>query len=274
MKTFPMQRPPLRQAKKIDNVFNSAYWHLGQRDFTISEIRRKLERKTDNIEWIEKVLEHLIEHSYLKSDLEFTIRYCESAFSNEIGKAATQRKLKLRGISSSNIETAIEQVIEQQNVDFDEMATRRLQSRFMTFDGISKEKVYSQMTTRGFTRPQIDQALSQHPAQDSLRSKMAIKAEKAELDTEIIKLYRKGKGQTVILNELKQRLIDVSEFEEKLYQLELAGDIDFYQSCKDQLAKKSYDLSDYKEKSKAYTYLARKGFTSDEIKETMSPNQD
>lgn len=269
-----MQRPPLRQAKSIDNVFNSAYWHLSQQDFTIAEIRSKLERKTENIEWIEKVLAHLIEHSYLKSDLEFTISYCESAFSNEIGKGAIQRKLKMRGVSSSDIETAIEQVIEQQDVNFDEMASSRLLSRFITFDGISKEKVYTQMTTRGFSRPQIDQALSQHPAQDSLRSKMAIKAEKAELATEIIKLYRKGKGQTHILNELKQRLIDVSEFEETLYQLELAGDIDFYQSCKDQLAKKNYDLSDYKEKSKAYAYLARKGFTSDEIKETMSPDQD
>ena len=269
-----MQRPPLRQAKKIDNVFNSAYWHLGQQDYTISEIRSKLARKTENIEWIEKVIAHLIEQNYLKSDLDFTIRYCETAFSNEIGKGAIQRKLKMRGISSSDLETAIEQVIEQQDVDFDELASSRLQSRFMTFDGISKEKVYAQMTARGFSRPQIDHALSQHPAQDSLRSSMAIKAEKAELSTEIIKLYRKGKGQTLILNELKQRLIDVSEFEETLYQLELAGDIDFYQSCKDQFAKKNYDLSDYKDKSKAYVYLTRKGFTSDEIKETMSPDQD
>ena len=268
-----MQRPPLRQAKSIDNVFNSAYWHLGQQDFTIAEIRIKLERKTENIKWIEEVIAHLIEHGFLKSDFEFTIRYCESAFSNEMGQNAIQRKLKMRGISSSDIARAIEQVIEQQNIDFYEMASSRLQSCFITFDGISKEKMYAQMTTRGFTRPQIDQALSQHPAQDSLRSKMAIKAEKADLATEIIKLYRKGKGPTLILNELKRCLIDVSEFEETLYQLELAGDIDFYQSCKDQLAKKSYDLSDYKEKSKAYTYLARKGFTSDQIKEIMSSDQ-
>jgi regulatory protein len=269
-----MQRSPLPQAKSIDNVFNSAYWHLGQQDFTVAEIRTKLARKTENIEWIERVLAQLIEHSYLKTDLEFAIRYCESAFSSEIGKSAVQRKLRLRGISSSDIETALEQIIEQRDIDFDEMASSRLLSRYITFDGISKEKVYAQMMTRGFSRPQIDQALSQHPAQDSLLSKMVIKAEKSELSTEIIKLYRKGKGQTLILNELKQRLIDVSEFEETLYQLTLADELDFYQSCKDQLAKKKYDLSDYNEKSKAYAYLSRKGFTSDEIKETMSPDPD
>jgi regulatory protein len=269
-----MQRPPLRQAKNIDNVFNSAYWHLSQQDFTVAEIRTKLERKTENIEWIERVIAQLIEHSYLKTDFEFAVRYCESALSNEIGKSAIQRKLRLRGISSNDIETAIEQVSEQREINFDEIASSYLLSRYVTFEGISKEKVYAQMMNRGFSRPQIDHALSQHSAQNSLLSQMVIKAEKAELSTEIIKLYRKGKGQTLILSELKQRLIDVSEFEETLYQLMLAGELDFYQSCKDQLAKKNYDLSDYKEKSKAYAYLSRKGFTSDEIKETMSPNLD
>ncbi len=269
-----MQRPPLKQAKSIDNVFNSAYWHLNQQDFTIGEIHAKLARKTDNVEWIETVLAHLIEHKYLKSDLEFAIRFCESAFSNDTGVSAIQRKLKKRGIKSNDIETALEQVINENEIDFNDMATNRLLSRFVTFEGISREKVYTQMTSRGFSRAQIDYALSQHPEQDSLRSKMAIKADKAELSTEIVKLYRKGKGQTLIRSELKQRLIDVSEFEETLYQLELAGDIDFYQSCTEQLAKKRYDLSDFKEKSKAYAYLSRKGFTSDEIKETLSPTSE
>jgi len=269
-----MQRPPLKQAKSIDNVFNSAYWHLSQQDFTITEVRSKLERKTENVEWIEKVLAHLIERGYLKNDLEFSMRYCESAFNNEIGKAAIQQKLRRRGVSASDIEAALEQVIEQNDINFNEMASSRLLSRYLTFDGVSKEKVYSQMTTRGFSLQQIEQALLKHPARDTLRSKMAIKAEKADLTSEIMKLYRKGKGKILILRELKQQLIDVSEFEETLYQLTLSGDIDFYQSCCNQLAKKSYDLSDYKEKSKAYAYLLRKGFTSDEIQETMYLDQD
>ena len=268
-----MQRPPLKQAKSITNVFNSAYWHLSQQDFTIAEIRIKLERKTDNIEWIEKVLAQLIDNRYLKNDLEFALHYCESAFNNEIGKTAIRRKLTMRGIAISEIETALEQVIEQGNINFNAMATNQLLSRYVTFDGVSKEKIYSQMTNRGFSRQEIDQALSQHPEHDSLLTKLEIKAEKADLTIEIMKLYRKGKGQTFILRELKQRLIDVTKFEETLYQLSLAGDIDFYRSCGDQLAKKNYDLSDYKEKSKAYAYLSRKGFISDEIKEAMSPEQ-
>jgi regulatory protein len=269
-----MQRPPLRQAKTIDNVFNSAYWHLGQQDFTINEIRTKLERKTENQEWIDTVLAKLIENGYLKNDYDFAVRFCEAAFSSELGKGAIKRKLQLRGVPVTEIDTAIEQVMDEQKVDSYAMATSRLLSRFDNFYGTNKEKVYAQMTTRGFSRVEIDHALSQHPERETLRSKLAVKADKVDLTTEIIKLFKKGKGETLILQELKQRLIDVSDFEDTLYQLTLTDDVDFYQSCKNELAKKRYDLSNYKEKSKAYAYLSRKGFGSDEIKEAMNPDDD
>ncbi|QDE31177.1 regulatory protein RecX [Shewanella polaris] len=264
-----MQRPPLRQAKTIDNVFNSAYWHLGQQDFTINEIRIKLERKTENQQWIDTVLARLIEGGYLKNDYDFAVRYCELAFSNQLGKGAIKRKLQIRGISATEIDNAIEQVMDEQNVDSFEMATSRLLNRFVNFYGTNKEKVYNQMTAKGFSRAEIDHALAQHPQRDTLRSKLAVKADKVDLTTEIIKLFNKGKGKTLILQELKQRLIDVSDFEETLYQLTLTEQIDFYQSCKTELAKKRYNLTDYKDKSKAYAYLSRKGFDSDEIKEAM-----
>ncbi|WP_299807653.1 RecX family transcriptional regulator [uncultured Shewanella sp.] len=264
-----MQRPPLRQAKTIDNVFNSAYWHLSQQDFTINEIRSKLERKTDNQEWIDTVLARLIEGGYLKNDFDFALRYCELAFSHEVGAGAIRRKLQQRGVSLTEIDNAIERVMDEQKVDSFEMAASRLLNRFENFYGTNKEKVYAQMTAKGFSRVEIEHAISLHPMRETLRSKLAVKADKADLTTEIIKLYNKGKGQTLIEQELKQRLIDLSDFEDTLYQLTLAGDVDFYQSCKDELAKKRYDLTDYKEKSKAYAYLSRKGFSSDEIKEAM-----
>ena len=264
-----MQSKPLRQAKSIENVYNSAYWHLGQQDYTINEIRTKLERKTEKLEWIDTVIEKFIEAGYLKNDFDFSVRYCELAFSNELGRCAIKRKLQLRGISAVEIDTAIEQVMHEQNIDSLEMATARLLNKYESFDNTSREKVYSQMMTKGFTRAEIDHALLQHPKRDSLRSKLAIKADKTDVKTEIIKLFNKGKGKNFILQDLKQRLIDVSDFEEVIYQLALSDDVDFYQSCKTQLAKKRYDLSDYKEKSKAYAYLSRKGFDSDEIKEAM-----
>lgn len=264
-----MQRPPLRQAKTIDNVFNSAFWHLSQQDFTISEIRGKLERKTENQEWIETVLAKLIEDGYLKCDYDFAVRYCELAFSHEIGTGAIKRKLQQRGVSVTDIDMAIEQVKDEQNVDLYALATSRLLSRFDNFYATNREKVYAQMTSKGFSRQEIDHALAQHPERETLRSKLAVKADKIDLTSEIIKLFNKGKGETLILQELKKRLIDVSEFEDAVYRLSQTGEVDFYQSCKNELAKKRYDLSDYKDKSKAFAYLSRKGFGSDEIKEAL-----
>ena len=210
----------------------------------------------------------------LKNDFEFAVRYCELAFSHELGAGAIRRKLQQRGVSLTEIDSAIERVTDEQKVDSYEMATSRLLSRFENFYGTNKEKVFAQMTAKGFSRVEIEHAISLHPMRDTLRSKLAVKADKADLTTEIIKLFKKGKGQTLIQQELKQRLIDLSDFEETMYQLSLTGDVDFYQSCKNELAKKRYDLSDYKEKSKAYAYLSRKGFSSDEIKEAMSPGDE
>ncbi|QIR14971.1 RecX family transcriptional regulator [Shewanella aestuarii] len=269
-----MQRQPLRQAQTIDNVFTYAYWHLGQQDFTIKELRTKLERKTDNQQWIDTVIAQLIDNGYLKNDAEFAIRYCELAFSKQLGKGAIKRKLQLRGLGMTDIDNAIEIVMEQQNIDLYALATSRLLNKFDHFHHTSREKIFSQMTTKGFSHAEIEHALAQHPEQDSLRSKLAIKADKVDLKAEIIKLYKKGKGKTLILQELKQRLIDISEFEDTLYQLMLTNEVDFYLSCKNELAKKRFDVSDYKQKTKAYAYLTRKGFDSEQIKYAMCDVQE
>ncbi|GIU49500.1 hypothetical protein TUM4438_33250 [Shewanella sairae] len=268
------QRPPLRQAKTIENVFNSAYWHLGQQDFTINEMRSKLERKTDNQTWIDTVLARLIEAGYLKTDFAFSVRFCELAFSHQLGAIAIKRKLQLRGVAVADIENALEQVSDELAIDSYAMATERLLSKYENFQATNKEKVYTQMTNKGFSKQEIEYALEQHPAKDTLRCKLAVKADKADLATEIIKLFNKGKGETLIFQELKQRLIDVSDFEQTLYQLSIEGRVDFYQSCQAELNKKRYDLSDYKQKSNAYAYLCRKGFSSDEIKQAMSNDEE
>jgi len=268
-----MQHKPLRQATNIDQVFSNAYWHLGQQDFTIREIRTKLERKTDNQQWIDTVITKLVEDGYLKNDAQFAIRYCELAFSHELGKSAIKRKLQIRGIGITDIDNAIELVMQQQNIDPYALATSRLLNKFPTFQHTSREKLFSQMMTKGFSHAEIEHALSQHPQRESLRTKLAIKANKVDLKTEIIKLYKKGKGKTLILQELKQRLVDIKQFEETLYQLGLTDEVDFYLSCKNELVKKRYDLSDYKQKSKAYAYLSRKGFDSDQINHAMTDDE-
>lgn len=263
------KQKPLRQAKTLENVYNSAYWHLSQQDYTQAEMLQKLSRKTENQAWIDTVMADLIGKNYLKNDFDFALRYAESAFSNETGRIAIQYKLQKRGISEHDAVNAIEQVLVEYNFDLYAMASARLQRVFESFNNTTKEKLYAQMTNKGFSRSEIEFAIASHPAKKTLKTQLEVKAEKADLSAEIMKLYRKGKGKKLIQNELRTRLIKLDDFDDTLYQLELSGDIDFYQSCQAQLDKKSYDLNDHKDKNKAYAYLARKGFESDEIKEAM-----
>ena len=267
-----MLQKELKQAKSIDNVYNSAYWHLAQQDYTIAEMRTKLERKTENQDWIETVLADLIGKNYIKSDFDFAVRFAESAFHHEQGKSAITRKLRARGVDEKDASAAIEQVMNDEGIDQFELAASRLRSTFQTFHSTTKEKLYSQFTTKGFSRAEIDHALSLHPEKDTLRSKLEVKAEKADLSKETMKLYRKGKGKRVIRSELRRKLIDVEEFDHVIDQLEQAGDIDFYQSCLDILHKKRFDVTSSAGKSKAYAYLSGKGFNSDEIKEALNPS--
>ncbi len=261
----------LRQAESINNVYNSAYWHLSRQDYTITEIRKKLERKTENIEWIETVLADLIEKNYIKSDSDFAIQFTESSFRNEIGKQAIKQKLRSKGISESDVSDAIEQVMNEANIDLFELAASRLRNSFQNFNSTTKEKLYSQLTTKGFSSAEIVHAIESHPEKNTLKSKLEVKAEKADLNTEIMKLFRKGKGKSLILRELRAKLINVEDFDTTVNELEACGDIDFYQSCSDVLNKKRFDVSNHTDKSKAYAYLSRKGFASDEIKEALNP---
>jgi len=75
------------------------------------------------------------------------------------------------------------------------------------------------------------------------------------------------------LRELRAKLIDVEHFDDAVYKLEASGDIDFYQSCHQVFSKKQFDVSNSADKSKAYAYLARKGFSSDEIKEAFTQSE-
>jgi regulatory protein len=264
-----MFQKELKQAQSIKNVYNSAYWHLSNQDYTIAEIRKKLERKTDNSEWVETVLADLANKGYTKKDFDFAVRLAESMFSNEYGSAAIKRKLCLRGIPERESSEAVEQVMLDGNIDQLKLVVSRINNSFQNFNSTTKEKLYSQLTSKGFSRSEIDHAIANHPEKHTLRNKLQVKAEKAVLEDEILKLYRKGKGKSLIRQELRSKLLDVSGFEEKITCLEENGDIDFYQSCKEALEKKRFDLTIKKIQSKAYSFLMGKGFSSDEIKEAF-----
>ncbi|GEA59614.1 RecX family transcriptional regulator [Vibrio comitans] len=264
---------PIRKATRIESVMNSAMWHLTQRDMTESELLAKLKAKTDNQDWINQTLESLRNYGYLKSDSVFAEQFAERCFSNEYGSTYIIEKLKHKGIAEQIIITAIDTVKQRLEIDELTILVDRLNNQYQEFT-ISREKLVNSLLKRGFTFGQVQTAISQHTGAHTLRSNLEIKAEKADLEKEVLKYVRKGKGLTVIRQELKQRKIDTTDLEAFIEQAINRGEIDFFSSCLEQLHKKSYDLNDFKERSKAYAMLSRKGFSSEEIKYALSDGEE
>ncbi|QFT11590.1 recombination regulator RecX (plasmid) [Vibrio sp. THAF190c] len=244
---------------------NSAMWHLTQRDMTEHELVSKLKVKTDNQEWIDEVLQRLRDFGYLKSNQDFAEQFVEQSFFGEFGSAYIVEKLKKKGLKDSDIYDAIHKVKSDKNIDEQSLLNDRVNNYYNDFN-MSREKLVSTLQKRGFSYQQVKIAIDQHPSSSNLKTNIQIKAEKADLEKEVLKYARKGKGLTAIKQELKQRQIDTSGITELVDRLINEEQLDFYSSCLEQLQKKSYDVSDHKERAKAYAMLTRKGFSSDEIK--------
>ncbi|WP_286299617.1 regulatory protein RecX [Vibrio apostichopi] len=259
----------VRKATRIESVMNSAMWHLTQRDMTESELIAKLKVKTDNQEWIDETLGSLKGFGYLKSDQVFAEQFVEQAFSGEFGSRYIVEKLKKKGLTDSVISDAIHKVSFGKSIDEQTILIDRINHYYTSFT-MSREKLVATLQKRGFSYQQVKVAIDQHPQAHELKSNIQIKAEKADLEKEVLKYARKGKGLTAIQQELRQRQIDTSELSSLIDRLINEEQLDFYSSCLEQLQKKSYDLKDHKERSKAYAMLSRKGFSSDEIKFALS----
>ncbi|NOI93579.1 MULTISPECIES: RecX family transcriptional regulator [Vibrio] len=263
------KKTTVRKARRIESVMNSAMWHLTQRDMTESELTAKLKVKTDNQDWIDETLRNLKGYGYLKSDQDFAEQFVEQAFFGEFGSRYIIEKLKKKGLTDSVISDAIHKVSADKNIDEQMILIDRINHYYSGFT-MSREKLVATLQKRGFSYQQVKIAIVQHPQAHELKSNIQIKAEKADLEKEVLKYARKGKGLTAIQQELKQRQIDTSELSALIDRLINEEQLDFYSSCLEQLQKKSYDLNDHKERSKAYAMLSRKGFSSDEIKFALS----
>ena len=262
----------VKKATRIESVMNSALWHLGQRDLTESELLAKLRIKTDNEDWIADTLEKLRGFGYLKSDNEFAEKFAERAFSSEYGSGYIVEKLKKKGLNHTLINATIAKVKDELRIDEQAILNERINSYYQEFS-MSKEKLTAALQKRGFSYSQVNEAIKQHVCFNQLQTNLEIKAEKADLEKEVLKYARKGKGMTVIRQELRQRKIDITDLDSLVEKLINAEELDFYATCLEQLEKKSYDLSTHKERNKAYAMLTRKGFSSEEIQFAMSEMQ-
>ncbi|MGR5347428.1 RecX family transcriptional regulator [Vibrio mediterranei] len=266
-KDTAMQKRPF-QARQFENVLNSAIYRLGQRDLSIHQLRAQLTRKTDNHDWIEQAITKCLELGYLKSDEAFAKHYAETAFRNDNGRTFIARKLKEKGITESVSTNAIDAVMSEYNINEETLLQNRL-GLFSDFSSTSREKLISSLTKRGFSHQMIVSAINAREDVRTLKTNAQIKGSKANLETEVLKLFRKDKGPRVIEMTLKQKYIDTQGLAGLLDQLSLSGEIDFWASALRALEKKKFDLTDRADKQKAYAFLNQRGFTSEQIKESI-----
>jgi regulatory protein len=96
---------PIKIATDIEGVRRSAFWHLSRRDHSQAELLKKLQRKTDNQDWIETVINECLDYKYL-DDQRFTESFIRSAQNKGYGQTRIKQDLKLKGISDPLIKQA------------------------------------------------------------------------------------------------------------------------------------------------------------------------
>ena len=116
---------PIKIAKDIDGVRRSALWHLSRRDHSEAELLTKLQRKTDNQEWISTIINECLDFNYL-NDERFCESFIRSAQNKGHGKTRIQQDLKLKGIA----ELLVKKTFEENEFDYVESAQRLLNNKY------------------------------------------------------------------------------------------------------------------------------------------------
>ncbi len=269
----PKQRK-LPQATSVEGVHRSVTWHMYESDkaffLTEAEMRVRLERKTDNQEWIDEAIQRLKNIGDLKTDQQFTQQYIEQSYFGDYGAGRVYDVLIKKLIPRQVILEELATYQKEKNIDEREIVTNYAQSYYPSFEKTSKESLVRVLTKRGFKHEDVEHAIKEHHDYSNLKTKMQIKAEKTDVAAEIKKGERKNKGLRAIKAALQAKKVDVSNIEKIADELARNDEIDFYERGKDYLAiyvnKKRLDISDYNDKSKAYGHLNQRGYSSEEIK--------
>lgn len=150
---------PIKTATDIDGVKRSAFWHLGRRDHSEHELRIKLERKTDNQQWIDTVIIECYTYRYL-DDARFTETFIRTSQNKGYGVNRIQRDLQLKGISRQ----LTAQYLEQSEFDYIDSAVQLLNKRYQERieNAHLKQKVMAYLQNKGHTFEHIFCAINCH----------------------------------------------------------------------------------------------------------------
>lgn len=184
---------PVPPAKTYQSVMNSAMYHLEKHNWMISIplIRSRLERKTDNLVWVNEAISRLTELGYLQHDEQFADRYIQWGKQSYFGSTYIKEKLIKQQLDLKLIESRIN-VANLEELSSDEHIIKNYLDEYDNWSCVSKEKLTGRLLRKGFSYSLITSCLQPYLQNGQLRVNADIKAEKTDVEESILKFVKKG----------------------------------------------------------------------------------
>lgn len=267
----PKQRK-VRPAKDAEAVFKSLCWWLEHKNYFVSidEMKVLLLRKTDNREWIDIAIERAIHACMMRSNEDLADSFISQCFFAEYGTGYIVKQLDKRCLTKEFVLTRIAMFKLENNIVEQELANNYLNSTYaLGFGSNTVESMVRRVEKRGFNNQQARNAFNQYALKADVPTKAAIKASKLNIESEIIKYAKRGKGIRAIQSELRSKQADMTTFDIIVDNLVQKGEIDFFENALNLLRKrietKRLDPKDFADKAKLYQYMGSRGFDSSQI---------
>lgn len=254
----------IRQAKSIEQVFGSAYWHLERGDMSVAQLSEKLNNKTDNSEWIEEVLNSLLERGFLKQDYEFALHYVSrSSLSESFGPKRLRLELKKKKIG----EDIVEQVFEEVSINFKARCLEVLQLKYPNgYNGKKKSSIVNFLVNKGFSYSHASSAIDSHGFLDtflevSAKKSFSKESRNSDLPKLVLKWFNKNNSHREISGKAYAKGFDREEVNQVIRDL----DLNFVDSVINIVDSKLRTKKSSKDIDKLKRQLLSKGFSYDEI---------
>ncbi|MGR5065188.1 RecX family transcriptional regulator [Photobacterium sp. DNB22_13_2] len=235
-----------KPAQKVEDVYEYAIWWLNQRSYSVAKLKEKLPRKTTNTEWINQVINRLLELGFL-CDQRYAETYVNSRC-RSYGPAKLAQKLKLQGVSQADIDNAL--------LTIDESGQDELINRVINkYAGKKSAKDISlRLRQEGVSASRVQEILAQ-----SLDSEHEL-----QLAERLINKHQNKMGRTGLIQKLRSEGISQECIDQLLFNEEVEEDgvSDDQRKALEFLNKKyKSPITDFADKKKATAFLVRKGFS-------------
>ncbi len=137
---------------------------LGQRSYTTHDLRKKLVTKEFPVETIEQVLERFTA-SGLLDDKRFAMSFARSRLTGASASPRKVRQLLVRnGISQTFAAQAVEQVIQQEEIDTEATLRKVAKKRLENLSGleplVQRRRLYGFLARRGYDLDEIQRVVT------------------------------------------------------------------------------------------------------------------